>query len=133
MHDWNRLFLRADGKKAVQLLVDTMETQVGSALDADAICQIRSFLTPESSSKPWPWYNWAFDLTVKLGLHSEAAVACRTAIKIDPRNAYAWNGLGDLLQRSAAMVRISLRAASGRSPVSPEYTRRSAHHGRVLL
>ena len=96
--DWNRLFLKAVRKNSVQLLVDSIEPRLGCALSADAICQIRSFLRPESGSKAWQWYNWAFDLTVKLGLHDEAAVACRTATKIEPRNAYAWNGLGNFFR-----------------------------------
>ncbi len=98
LDDWNRVFLRADGKNAMQLLVDTIEAQIGSALSADAVCQVRDSLTPESGSDSRQWYNWAFVLIVKLDLHSEAAVACQTAIKIDPRNDSAWQGLGNLLQ-----------------------------------
>ncbi len=96
--DWNRAFLKADYRTAVQMLVDTIEFPVGSDLNDDVRARIRRWLSPDSGSDARTWHMWAFNLTVKLGLHAEAEHAYRKAIEFDPQYAAPWNDLGVLLK-----------------------------------
>jgi tetratricopeptide (TPR) repeat protein len=119
--DWNRLFLRADEKSTVQLLVDTIEPRVVSNLKDDVRSRIQTSLSPESESHAATWYKYAVDMTDKLGLHAEAEPAYRMAIEIDPRYVYSWNGLGNLLQNHLGRYEESESAYRKAIEIDPRY------------
>jgi Flp pilus assembly protein TadD/DNA-binding transcriptional ArsR family regulator len=98
LDDWNRSFMKADDKNTIQMMVDTIQSWIGSGLENDVRSRIRNTLTPPSDSDARMWHNWGFDLHFQLGLDCEAESAYRKAIEIDPRYAYAWNCLGILLR-----------------------------------
>jgi len=97
LEDWNRSFLKASEKNTVQLMVDTIQSWIGSELSDAVRLWIRGLLAPKADSLSYLWVDWGFDLQVKLGLFSEAELAYRKAIEIEPQSAAPWNHLGSLL------------------------------------
>ena len=95
--DWNRSFLRADEKGALQMMVDILPPSSGLQLPEVVRTRIRALVEPKINSPAGMWYWWAYILHVTLGLCSEAESAYRKAIEIDPQSAIPWINLGSLL------------------------------------
>jgi tetratricopeptide (TPR) repeat protein len=89
-------------KEAIQLMVDTIPDGFGAVLSDSSINRIQEALEPTDTASAFAWLNWGFDLDVKLGRYIQAehayrnAIAMGEAIRLDPRLARAWNGLGNL-------------------------------------
>ncbi len=96
--DWNRAFLQAEVSTCFQLMVDSIPKGFGPCISDAAWDRIRATLQPTAIDAHWKWYNWGYDLHLKLVRYTEAEAAYREAIARDPKHAYPWNGLGNLLK-----------------------------------
>jgi tetratricopeptide (TPR) repeat protein/DNA-binding transcriptional ArsR family regulator len=96
--DWNRAFLQTSDRQCMQLMVDSLPADFGSALTGSSQARITSILRPKRGAPAWQWFDWGFDLHFALARYAEAEVAYREAISRAPKAAETWNCLGDLFQ-----------------------------------
>ena len=78
----------------------------GDLVRAEEACQ-RMIAYPDLA--PLGWLGWGKLLTNHLNQHQEAEAAYRRAIELDPKNAWPWNGLGNLLLSPGASRGLGLR------------------------
>ncbi len=95
--DWNRAFHQARGKDCIQLMVDSLPDAFGRQLSEFSFEIIRTAIQPNAFTEGRQWFNWGFDLHVKLARYAEAETAYREMIARDPKVAIPWNNLGNLL------------------------------------
>jgi tetratricopeptide (TPR) repeat protein len=120
--DWNRACHQASGQNDIQLLVDSLPNDFGTALGESSFTKIRAALQPVAAAIAWLWHNWGFDLHLKLARYAEAEAAYREAIVRDPKFAMPWIGLGNLLQDHLQRfdeAETAYREAIARAPKHP--------------
>ena len=96
--DWNRAFLQAGSREAIQLMVRSIHADLDVELTPAVFTLIRSHLQPTTESSAWNWFCWGHDLHVNLAQYAEAETAYREAIARDNKDSSAWINLGNLLQ-----------------------------------
>jgi tetratricopeptide (TPR) repeat protein len=95
--DWNRAFLQATSDQGIRLMVDSLPSDFGTAINAASFNRIASAIKPAVTARSWSWERWGYRL-VRLARYHDAETAYREAINRDPKSASPWNFLGTLLR-----------------------------------
>lgn len=91
-------FRRADTREKVLLCARFAERPAKQQLDPDSWETIQKLVRPSEGGTAAEWVTWAYVLSFEFYKHDEAEEAYRKALTIDPRDANAWNQLGELLE-----------------------------------
>jgi Flp pilus assembly protein TadD/DNA-binding transcriptional regulator GbsR (MarR family) len=90
--------LATPDKPAVRLVLNFSPATAKRELTEQAFETIRRCLQPSGNSDARRWFEWAFRLQTEFCRYQKAEQAYRRAIALDPKYAYPWNNLGNLLE-----------------------------------
>jgi len=98
--DWNRAFRQASDKVCIELMIDSLPDDFGAALEDSTYVHISNMVKPNDRAAAWRWYNWGYDLHVKLARYADAEIAYRKAITRNPKDSGPWLRMGILFHDS---------------------------------
>ena len=117
--DWNRAFHQAHEEARIQMLVDTLPYEFGTAINDASFKQITSAIQVIARAQRWRWFKWGSDLHYKLARYVDAEAVYVEATVRTPADPRPWYGLGNLLQyrlRRYTEAEAAYRQAIARGP-----------------